>query len=253
MQYPDAGLGRGRLPSRNAAGGPSPNPALRPSRRGGSADRSLRRLGDAGVVPGHHRRAPGGAHGRRPVRRVAHGPAGAARGAGARVRAADAVQRPRPDRRRPGPVHAAAERARVPDRRPDRLPVRRRPPAAGRERLQGGRRPHLAGALPPRHRGHGRPQRPAGDAGAAGTGRARPGRAAAAGAVRLHRRRGAAACTRSSAAPATRASPGSNWWSWPSGRWSCGTGWSQPAPCPAGWARGTPCGWRCATRCTATT
>ena len=55
----------------------------------------------------------------------------------ARVPSDDALERPEPDRHGPGAVHAASRRERLPDRRPDRLPARRRPPAARRQRARG--------------------------------------------------------------------------------------------------------------------
>src|SRR5436190_2789574 len=53
---------------------PPAHSVVRPTRRPGRADRALRRLGDAGGVLGHHRRAHGRAHARGPVRRQPHGP-----------------------------------------------------------------------------------------------------------------------------------------------------------------------------------
>ena len=55
-----------------------------------------------------------------------------------------ALERPRPDRRRRGAVHAADERARRDRRRPDRLPDRARPLPARRQRRQPRGRVRLA-------------------------------------------------------------------------------------------------------------
>ena len=110
--------------------------ALRPSRRPRRADGAVRRVGDAGAVRGRDPGAPGRAHGRRRLRRLAHGRDRGRRAARTRVAAVAPVERPRPDRDGPGAVHAADERARRHRRRSDRVPPRRVPVPARRQRVE---------------------------------------------------------------------------------------------------------------------
>ena len=99
-----------------------PDAALRPARRARRADGAVRRLGDAGAVRGRDPGAPGRAHRRRRLRRLAHGRARGRGPDGARAAAGAALERPRPARARRRAVHAADERERRDHRRPDRLP-----------------------------------------------------------------------------------------------------------------------------------
>ena len=112
-------LASGAWPIRKHA---APNAAPRPTRRARCADGAVRRVGDAGPVRGRHLRARRGARGLRRVRRLAHGRARGRGAARSRVAPGRALERPRADRLRPGPVHPADERPRRDRRRPDRLP-----------------------------------------------------------------------------------------------------------------------------------
>ena len=91
--------------------GREPHAALRRPPRAGGAHGRLRRLGDAGAVQRHHRRAHRGAHARRAVRRQPHGRDRAARPRRARRLPARHRQRRAPPARRHRPVLAAARSA----------------------------------------------------------------------------------------------------------------------------------------------
>ena len=157
-----------------------------------------------------------------------------------------------PDRHRPGAVHAASRRERLSDRRPDRLPARRRSPAARRQRLAGRCRPRLARGPGPGGRGPRRPLIRDGDArasGARGPGSRRP---AGAQAVRVHARRGVRRPRRGSRTGYT-GEPGVEMIVAPD---KVGLLWDKllrPARLLPGWARATRSGSRSAIRSTATT
>ncbi len=104
----------------------------------GAPHGGLRRLGDAGAVPGRHRGAPRRAHRRRPVRRLPHG-----RGPGARRGRRGLPPEAHAERRlearpRPRPLQRPAHRPRHLRRRPADLPPRRRGVPGRGQRLERG-------------------------------------------------------------------------------------------------------------------
>ena len=115
---------------------PAPHGPVRPPRERRREARSVRRMGHAGAVRGHPRRARAGAHARGHVRRLAHGPdrdLGARRGA---LPAAPALQRRVEARRGRRPVLGALSRRRRRARRPVHLPAARRALPDGHQRGQ---------------------------------------------------------------------------------------------------------------------
>ena len=92
------------------------------------------RLGHAGRVLGHHRRAPGRAHACRAVRRQPHGRDRDRRQGRARRRAADHEQRRGEAQGRPGAILGPDDAERHVRRRPARLPAGRRALPARRQR-----------------------------------------------------------------------------------------------------------------------
>ena len=120
-----------------SAAHPSTHAPLRAPRAGRRSTGAVRRLGDAGAVRGHPAGAPGGAHGRRDVRRLAHGRDRDPRAAGGGPAPAAALERrernrgarravlgPLPGGRRRArrPVHLPARPGALPDRHERRQP-----------------------------------------------------------------------------------------------------------------------------------
>ena len=114
----------------------TPHSAVRPARLRGGKARAVRRLGDAGPVHRNPGGAPRGPHRCRDVRRLAHGPGADPRAAGARVPAADALQRRAPDAGGRGPVQRDVPRGRWRARRPLHLPAGRLRVPDGHQRRQ---------------------------------------------------------------------------------------------------------------------
>ena len=134
-EHPDARALQGRLASPADADAPA-YPSARSSRGSRRPDGPVRRLGDAGSVRGRDPGAPGGAHRRRRLRRLAHGRARGGRPDRARPAPGHALERRRQAPGRPGPVLADHERVGRDRRRRDRLPPRRAPLPHRRERVE---------------------------------------------------------------------------------------------------------------------